>query len=289
MLPQQQPANNPNNCFNWFLPADTKRGQGEAHSIRQMIEKMIADHAVDARRVFVTGLSAGGAMTSVMLATYPDIFSGGAIIAGLPYGSAGNVQEAFGAMFQSPSRPKAVWGDLVRAASSHTGPWPRISIWHGAADATVIPQNAAEIVKQWTDVHGLSAAPTERSVVDGFPRSVWRNGAGHDVIESYLITGMAHGTPLATGNAEGQAGVAGAFLLDVGISSSYHIAKFWGIAANRAKNAEREIVPQINNGASDGRHEDLHAKASHPQVYASDIGGIITRALRAAGLMKGSD
>src|ERR1700722_1138218 len=73
LFPEQQRANNPNGCFNWFQTGDIERGHGEALSIRQMIAKMVSDHAIDARRVFVTGLSAGGAMTSVMLATYPDV------------------------------------------------------------------------------------------------------------------------------------------------------------------------------------------------------------------------
>ena len=286
VLPQQQPSNNPNNCFNWFLPGDTKRGLGEAHSIQQMIARMIADHGVDPRRIFVTGLSAGGAMTSVMLAAYPDVFAGGAIIAGLPYGAAGNVQEAFGAMFQSPSRPKDAWGNLVRAASPHSGPWPRVSIWHGAADATVIPQNAAEIAKQWADVHGLQSDPTERSVVDGFPRSVWRNQAGQEVIESYAITGMAHGTPLAPGDAEGQAGVAGAFLLDVGISSSYHIAKFWGIAEKEAEHVK--VLPPASAQMTNTIVNEIEdPPPARPSVYANDVGGVITRALQAAGLIRG--
>jgi poly(hydroxyalkanoate) depolymerase family esterase len=82
LIPEQQRTNNPNNCFNWFLAADTQRNKGEAFSIRQMIERMIEDYGIDRRRVFVVGLSAGGAMTSAMLATYPEIFAGGAIIAG---------------------------------------------------------------------------------------------------------------------------------------------------------------------------------------------------------------
>jgi poly(hydroxyalkanoate) depolymerase family esterase len=67
------------------------RDAGEALSIRQMIEKVIVQFGTDRRRVFVTGLSAGGAMTSVMLATYSEVFAGGAILAGLPYGSASSV------------------------------------------------------------------------------------------------------------------------------------------------------------------------------------------------------
>jgi poly(hydroxyalkanoate) depolymerase family esterase len=98
IFPEQQPANNPKNCFSWFLPGDTARDGGEALSIRQMISKAVEEFGVDRSRIFVSGLSAGGAMASVMLATYPEVFAGGANIAGLPYGSASSVQEAFEAM-----------------------------------------------------------------------------------------------------------------------------------------------------------------------------------------------
>jgi poly(hydroxyalkanoate) depolymerase family esterase len=116
LLPEQQRSNNPNGCFNWFQPAHSRRNYGEPLSIRQMIERSIVDWGIDRRRVFITGLSAGGAMTSVMLACYPEVFAGGAIIAGLPYGAATNVQQAFETMFQSPSRSPGEWGDLVRRA-----------------------------------------------------------------------------------------------------------------------------------------------------------------------------
>jgi hypothetical protein len=131
------------------------------------------------------------------------------------------------------ARPAREWGDLVRAASPHRGPWPRISVWHGGADAVVRPENAREIVRQWIDVHGLDREPALEEIVDGYPRRAWRNRTGDDVIESYTIPGMAHGAPLATGSAEEQCGIAGAFLLDVGISSSYHIARFWGLTRPR--------------------------------------------------------
>ena len=74
-----------------FEPSDVRRGQGEVASIRQMIECCVRDHGIDSSRIFVTGLSAGGAMASAMLACYPEVFAGGAIIAGLPFGAAANV------------------------------------------------------------------------------------------------------------------------------------------------------------------------------------------------------
>jgi poly(hydroxyalkanoate) depolymerase family esterase len=306
LLPEQQRSNNPNGCFNWFQTGDIERGHGEALSIRQMVAKMVSDHGIDPARVFVTGLSAGGAMTSVMLATYPDVFAGGAIIAGLPFGAASNVQQAFQNMFQCPPRSPREWGDLVRAASPHSGPWPRISVWHGDADATVIPSNAVEIIKQWTDVHGLPAGPSFEAVVDGHPRQVWVNGTGDELIESYSIPNMAHGTPLATGDGDEQCGAAGPFLLEVGISSSYHIAKFFGLTKSCGHAAAMESgtatmtprKPLVDEAKANSRPEPLEGEVLDkdftmpesvdiPPSPPLDIGAVITEALKAAGLMKG--
>jgi poly(hydroxyalkanoate) depolymerase family esterase len=229
LMPEQASMNNAQGCFNWFNPEDTARDSGEACSIRQMIARMVGDHKIDQHRIFVTGLSAGGAMTSVMLATYPEIFAGGAIIAGLPFGVATNVREALSGMFVSPSRPASELGDLVRNASNHKGPWPKLSVWHGSADRTVNPANANEIVKQWLDVHQLPSAPMSEADVDGYPRQVWWNEDGETIVESYTITDMAHGTPLGTADNDERYGAQGAFLIEAGISSSYHIANFFGL------------------------------------------------------------
>ena len=304
LLPEQQRSNNPNDCFNWFEPGDTCRGVGEAASIRAMIEKMVHEHQIDPRRVFVTGLSAGGAMTSVMLACYPELFAGGAIIAGLPYGAAGNVQQAFQSMFQSPSRQAREWGDLVRqAAPHHKGPWPRVSVWHGHADKTVIPANAREILKQWADVHGVPLTPSLETVVDGYPRQVWLSNAGEEVIESYSITHMAHGTPLATGDVEFGCGASGPFLLEVGISSSFHVAKFFGLTQAgvrsssliRKDGAASMALSPVSRSA-DPQPQILHGEIltddvdtierARPVPPRIDIGAVINKALEAAGLLR---
>ena len=308
LLPEQQRANNPNGCFNWFEPADTSRRSGEALSIRQMIEKMVSAHGIDTGRVYITGLSAGGAMTSVMLATYPEVFAGGAIIAGVPFGAASNVQQAFQTMRQCAARPARAWGDLVRAASPHTGPWPHISVWHGGADSTVVPSNAQEIVKQWTDVHGLSARPSLEAVVDGYPRQVWANEAGEEIIESYTIPHMMHGTPLATGNGHDECGAAGPFLLEVGISSSYHIAKFFGLTSRVTSVASESVASEAivagQPPVSEGRGSHIAPHVLEGEVLGRedpaapddfrtspilpvDVGAVINRALRAAGLLRG--
>src|SRR5215472_3400875 len=226
VYPQQQPANNPKNCFSWFLPGDIARGHGEALSIREMVDYATAKFAADQRKVFVTGLSAGGAMASVMLSTYPEVFAGGAIIAGLPYGCASNVQQAFEAMFTEQGHAAQALGDRVRAASRHRGPWPRISVWHGTGDPIVKPSNSEDIIRQWTNVHGISESPSYHEFIESSTRRVWSNANGEALIEAFSISGMMHGVPLATTTGE-CCGSAGAFFLDAGISSTHHIARFF--------------------------------------------------------------
>ena len=311
LMPEQQRGNNAQGCFNWFNPEDTTRDHGEACSIRQMIARMAADHGIDRHRIFVTGLSAGGAMTSVMLATYPEIFSAGAVIAGLPYGVASNVREALSGMMQSQSRPAAELGDLVRDASPHQGPWPKLSVWHGSADRTVNPANANEIVKQWLDVHGLPAAPMSEGMVDGYPHQVWWNADGETMIESYTITNMAHGTPLGIADNDERYGAEGAFLIEAGISSSYHIASFFGltervsqprIVENAAKTTTAKpaaptsallrtaevaaVLQPISTLQRTAKPKPKSEPQSKPRRRAIDVGEVITRALTAAGLMK---
>jgi poly(hydroxyalkanoate) depolymerase family esterase len=306
LMPEQQRSNNGQGCFNWFNPEDTTRDHGEACSLRQMIARMVEDHGIDARRIFVTGLSAGGAMTSVMLATYPELFAAGAVIAGLPFGVATNVREALNGMYQSPSRPAGELGGLVRNASEHKGPWPKLSVWHGSADRTVNPANANEIVKQWLDVHDLPIAPMSEGTVDGHPHQVWWNADGETIVESYTITDMAHGAPLGIADNDERYGAEGAFLIEAGISSSHHIASFFGLTEriSRPRAASTEVSrptakpvplppaaaprkPEVVAVLQPLATRDRPSETPHqPRRRGIDVGAVITRALTAAGLMK---
>ena len=149
LLPEQTRANNAQNCFNCSALTTCAATRASPLSIRQMIGHLVADHGVSARRVHVTGLSAGGAMTAVMLATYPELFAAGAIIAGLPYGGATGVPAALEAMFKGRHHSAAEWAGLVREAAPTPPDWPSVQIWHGTADSTVNPANADELARQW--------------------------------------------------------------------------------------------------------------------------------------------
>jgi poly(hydroxyalkanoate) depolymerase family esterase len=281
IYPEQQPSNNPQKCFSWFLTGDTARERGEALSIRQMIERAIADFGVDRRRVYVTGLSAGGAMTSVMLATYPEVFAGGAIIAGLPYGCATSVQEAFEAMFNERSTSARALGDRVRAASTHQGPWPRVSVWHGSADPIVNPSNAQHVIGQWTDVHGLPDAPSQEEKLAGHLRRIWNDAYGNTIIESFSISGMGHGVPIAQGTG-GSYEASGPFFLSVGISSTHQIAQFWGLAnvGARARSSANALMRAVPVAARPLEVEMIAGGSASAVVPASAGGGANQRADR---------
>ncbi len=279
LFPEQQRCNNANLCFNWFVPEDIRRNGGEALSIRQMIETFVVAHAIDRRRIFVTGLSAGGAMTAVMLAAYPDIFAGGAIIAGLPYGSATTIPEAFESM-RSPSKLRL--DGLVQGASTHQGPWPTVSVWQGSADHTVDSSNAEAIIGQWREIHGLRETSTRTEIIDGHTRRIWCNAEGRALIEEYIIAGMGHGAPLKTSGEDGL-GFAGPFMLEAGISSTSHIARFWGILK------PGQSRPRSTAGAevlSKPRLVRDQQRIPPPPANTGGIRTVIEDALRKAGLMR---
>jgi poly(hydroxyalkanoate) depolymerase family esterase len=294
LYPEQTRDNNPNLCFNWYQRGDAARGAGEAASVANMVAAMRAAHPIDPDRIFVTGLSAGGAMAAVMLATYPELFAGGAIIAGLPYGCAGNLSEAFECMagrgFGDPDR----LADKVRSASPHRGAWPRLSVWQGSADRIVAPANAEALLSQWTALHGLSQQPDRVDRVDGHPRRVWLGRDGQELVEHYSVEGMAHGTPLMPGTEAGQSGQAGAHMLDVGLSSTDRIAAFFGLAeAVAAGTAKPAAAPAAHQGEAKRRDVAPRPrpirKARLLRSAPAAVGGIqktIEDALRSAGLMK---
>ncbi|WP_412543497.1 PHB depolymerase family esterase [Longispora sp. K20-0274] len=233
LAPQTSTANNIRGCFNWFEPGDTARDAGEALSIRQMVGRLAADTGADPGRVYVTGLSAGGAMTAVMLATYPDVFAGGGIAAGLPYRCATTVLEAtVNCMSQGVDLTPARWGDKVRAASGWTGPWPVVSLWQGTADPTVNPVNLRELADQWTDAHGADRTADVTDTVRGYPHQVFRDPSGTPVVETFSVTGMKHAQPIDPGAGPDRCGRAGdPYILDVDVCAAYQMMVFWGLAA----------------------------------------------------------
>jgi len=214
-------------------------------------------------------------MANAMLACYPDVFAGGAIIAGLPHAVASTVPEAFDRMRgQGLPDTRALQANL-RAASQHEGAWPTVSIWQGTSDNTVVPENAAAIVSQWRGVHQLPDQPTSTETLDHHSRAVWQDARGVDAIELYRIKGMGHGTPVDAASGYGRGAP---FMLDVGVSSTVQIARTWGLAASfeRRERPKTEAVPE----------RSTEHQASPSGDGGNKIQSVIENALRSAGLMK---
>lgn len=289
LFPEQRRENNPNLCFNWFVPQDIARGSGEAASIAQMIRTLVREHQLDPQRVFITGLSAGGAMTAALLATYPELFAAGAIVAGLPYASASSVPEAFDRMRGHGLPPAAELEASLASASAHVGHAPRLSIWHGDADRTVDPVNAEAIATQWIRKLGVIGQPTT-AAKGPLTRTVWFDAAGNEVMELNRIAGMGHGLPLDPAR---DGSVTMPFMLDVGISSTLEIAASFGLAENAQPLATQPNVASRQSSlpapaAIRTRQEapGRRAAAGAQSARQFDIAKTINDALRSAGLLR---
>ncbi len=174
-----------------------------------MVAAAVQRFGSDPNRIYIAGLSAGGAMAAAMLAAYPDVFAAGAVVAGLPVGAANGISEALRRMAEAgPSRSRAAWAEQVRSAApaDFPGPWPRLSIWHGDADRVVDPANARLLAEQWSVLHGLHSAGVTIESSD-VRREVWGQ-SGFPAVELWTLPGQPHVWP---------AGAAG------------DVARFWGI------------------------------------------------------------
>ncbi|MEU2061142.1 PHB depolymerase family esterase [Streptomyces sp. NPDC013455] len=231
VLAETGTANNPSKCFNWFQSTDNRRGQGEALSVRQMVGHAVTAYGADPNRIHVTGLSAGGAMTAVMLAAYPDVFSAGAVVAGLPYDCTKN-NSPYTCMNPGVDLSPADWAQRVRDAyPGYTGPWPRTAVWYGDQDTTVVPRNATELRDQWTALHGLSQTPTRTRTIgpDATRQEQYLAADGTVAVEVDRVPGIGHGTPVDPGTGGEQCGATTApYFLD-SICSSRWITRFFGL------------------------------------------------------------
>ena len=303
--PQQRSANNPVNCFNWAGeygdPANLVRGQGENQSIKQMIDKMKADHAIDPARVYIAGFSSGGAFAAVMMATWPELFAAGAVMSGVPYRCATTVQGAYDCMAigSHPDLKKSPeqWGNLVRAAHDHDDAYPRVILFHGTSDTTVHPDNMAELIEQWTNVHGIDAAPTSTETIAGHERR--RFGAGE--VEAWRIGGMVHAVSIGDDPDHG-CGTAGAYVADKGLCAAYRAIRFFGLTG------EDEPPPGGGDGGGGDGGGDGGGAGGAPTVSivapgdgtevtgsvtieadASDDGGVARVEFLVDGMLRGAD
>jgi poly(hydroxyalkanoate) depolymerase family esterase len=182
LYPAQAPRSNSSKCWNWFNPGDQKRGLGEPALLAGMTRHVMATHAVDANRVYVAGLSAGGAMAAILGREYADLFAAVGVHSGLPQGAAHDVMSAFQAMKAGPS--------TQRAASS--GALPPTIVFHGDDDHTVNPLNGQQVIG---DAVGASSGTAAEGTAPGgrrFTQTTYPDASGQPRAEHWTVHGSGH-------------------------------------------------------------------------------------------------
>jgi len=181
--PAQPSSANAQKCWNWFSPADQRRDGGEPSLIAGITRRIMRDHPVDPDRVYVAGLSAGGAAAAIMGAVYPDLYAAVGVHSGLPCGAARDLPSAFAAMRQGTA-----------GSGRGTGTVPAI-VFHGDQDTTVHPSNGAAVVAQSTAAATGLTVMVERGQVPGghgYTRALHTDASGRVLCEQWTIQGAGH-------------------------------------------------------------------------------------------------
>ena len=196
VYPKQARKANGSKCWNWFSASHQQRERGEPSLIAGITREVLATHGLDARRVYVAGLSAGGAMAAIMGATYPDVYAAVGIHSGLAYAAARDLPSAVAAMRGERSKPRR----RRNPAGTPSRSVPTI-VFHGDSDTVVHPSNGDDVIAQASpnDSTRENAFVThERSVEYGdakgraYTRTTYRDTAGRPVIEQWVVHGAAH-------------------------------------------------------------------------------------------------
>ena len=188
LYPAQSQNANPQRCWNWFKHNHQQRGSGEPALIADMTLAVIKQHGIDARRVYIAGLSAGGAMAAIVGAAYPEIFAAIGVHSGLPRGAARNLPEALAAMKGGTAHPAGVrpsgqarpQGATVGAVATSvpaaaTAPGSQVAVptivFHGDQDTTVHPHNGEQVIAAVLASAAATGAGTSQPTQPGQPRT----------------------------------------------------------------------------------------------------------------------
>lgn len=224
LLPQQSKNNNVTSCFNWFSEQDSDKDQGEVLSIKNMILTLKAQSEFD--HVFIAGLSAGGAMTSALLVHYPELFSAGAVIAGLPYPCANNLAKAISCMRNGPSQSSIELASLAKQDNEAVKKWPRLIVITGSKDKVVSPKNSHSLALQWSKLSETSLKPSKTSPV-GYQQTLWQGNEGSPQVKLVEISEMGHG--LGVNSSYKNRDASADFLFESSLDSAKSIVDFWSV------------------------------------------------------------
>ena len=185
VYPAQRSEANQAKCWNWFRRDDQQRGRGEPSLIAGITRQIMRDYAVDPRRVYVAGLSAGAAAAAVMGATYSDLYAAIGVHSGLACGAANDLPSAFIAMRQGGGSNGRVLDDRPSV--------PTI-VFHGDRDSTVHPNNGDQFLAQLKSTTSTQAKVHRGCAPGGhgYTRTIHTDANGRDVFEHWTIHGAGH-------------------------------------------------------------------------------------------------
>jgi poly(hydroxyalkanoate) depolymerase family esterase len=194
VYPAQMHAANGSNCWNWFKSGDQQRDRGEPSIIADITREVIRAYRIDPSRVYVAGLSAGGAMAAIMGATYPELYAAVGIHSGLPVGAAHDLPSAFAAMKNGMASASP-----GGAASASRGQPIPVIVFHGDRDATVHPCNGDQALAQCTADCAGGRAERQATVEKGkvphgraYTRTIQLDGNGKAIAEQWIVHGAGH-------------------------------------------------------------------------------------------------
>ncbi|MCB0035835.1 MAG: PHB depolymerase family esterase, partial [Anaerolineales bacterium] len=204
--PQQPSSANSSKCWNWFETAHQSRGLGEPAKIAGIVNQIKSNYSVDDEQVYTAGLSAGAAMAVIMGATYPDVFSGIGVGAGLEYKAATSMINAFSAMSGGGPNPNTQ-GNVAYNAMGSYAQTVRVIVFHGTSDYTVYPVNGDQVISQWAQTNDRASDGSDNNNIDdtadltengsvpggrSYTRYVYEDNNGAIIMEKYAVTGMGH-------------------------------------------------------------------------------------------------
>lgn len=235
IYPQQKVENNLNKCFNWYENLDISKNDGESETIKEMIQYAIQNFDVDPSKIFVTGISAGGAMANVLMANYPDLFKSGAVMSGIPFKAANDLATAYAAMQGKVEKTPDEWVASIRDNNpNYEGKYPKIVIFHGIDDPFVNVKNAEIIEIQWKGIHKIASEPAIIPEFNGNPEiaktTYFKNNC--PIIVKYEINNLGHAMAVDPGTEKQQGGNVARFALDKNFHTTYWTAKFFGMISD---------------------------------------------------------
>ncbi len=203
--PQQSPSSHFDKCWHWYSYSHQSRGKGEPASIAGVVQHIKQSYSVDPKRIYIAGLSAGGAMSVIMGATYPDLFAAIGVCSGLEYKAATSAWYAYPALYFGGPSPTHQ-GNLAYHAMGQYAQIMPVIVFHGTSDSRVYPINGHQIISQWAQTNYLAldeadnhiddiAKRIENKTVPGgrsYTRYVYQDNQGNNLMEKYMVDGMGH-------------------------------------------------------------------------------------------------